>query len=111
MLASPGELPLPGDRSWSYEVKWDGVRALCHSEPGRLSLRSRSGADITAGYPDLARLGRALHQHSAILDGEIVAFDETATPPRPSFQALQRRMHVRDERRVKRLAGHSVATV
>ena len=108
MLARAGDLP--SGEGWSYEVKWDGVRALCHSEPGRLSLRSRSGSDITAGYPDLGRLGRALHEHSAILDGEIVAFDETATPPRPSFQALQRRMHVRDERRVKRLAAEVPVT-
>ena len=108
MLARAGDLPT-GD-GWSYEVKWDGVRALAHSEPGRLSLRSRSGSDITAGYPDLARLNRALHEHGAILDGEIVAFDETATPPRPSFQALQRRMHVRDERRVKRLAAETPVT-
>ncbi len=108
MLARAG--PLPAGEGWSYEVKWDGVRALCHSEPGRMSLRSRGGADITAAYPELARLSRALHEHSAIIDGEIVAFDAAADPPRPSFQALQRRMHVREERRVRRLAAEVPVT-
>ena len=60
--------------------------------------------------PSSAALGRALHEHQAILDGEIVAFDTSADPPRPSFQALQRRMHVRDERRVRRLAAEVPVT-
>ena len=50
-----------------------------------------TGNDITARYPELARLNRALQQHEAMLDGEIVAFDAEG---RPSFEALQRRMHV-----------------
>ena len=108
MLAGAGALP-EGD-GWAYEVKWDGVRALCRSQPGRLSLHSRRGADITAGYPELSGLGRALHEHEVLLDGEIVAFDTSADPPRPSFQALQRRMHVRDERRVRRLAAEVPVT-
>ncbi len=108
MLAGAG--PLPTGDGWAYEVKWDGVRALCRSEPGSLTLRSRAGADITAGYPELGGLARALHEHRVLLDGEIVAFDLTADPPRPSFQALQRRMHVRDERRVRRLAAEVPVT-
>ena len=54
MLATLGELPR-GD-GWSYEVKWDGVRALALVEPGRLTLLSRNGNDITARYPELAGL-------------------------------------------------------
>ena len=70
-------------------------------EPGRLRLESRNLNDITAGYPDLARLGRALGSHRAVLDGEIVAFDADG---RPSFAALQQRMHVTSPARAKRLA-------
>ena len=82
MLSRSGDLPTgPG---WVYEVKWDGVRALAGSEPGRLTLFARSGNDITARYPELARLNRALHEHSALLDGEIVAFDAEG---RPSFRS------------------------
>ena len=99
MLATPGTLP--SGSAWAFEVKWDGVRATCRATPGHLTLRSRSGADITAAYPEIGPMTRALHEHRAILDGEIVAFDAAG---RPSFEALQRRMHVRGEARVRRLA-------
>ena len=75
MLARLADLPSDTQR-WAFEVKWDGVRALAYSEPGRLRLEARSGNDITKRYPELRRLNRALSSHSAILDGEIVAFDD-----------------------------------
>src|SRR4051794_11102770 len=100
MLAKAGPLPRDDER-WAYEIKWDGVRALVYSEPGRMRLESRNRRDITGGHPELRRLNRALSSHSAILDGEIVSFDEDG---RPSFGRLQQRMHVRGESQVKRLA-------
>ncbi len=86
----------PTTRSGRFEIKWDGVRAIAYCEPGRVRLESRNLNDISDSYPELARLGRALGSHSAILDGEIVAFDEEG---RPSFGALQQRMHVSSARR------------
>ena len=53
--ARPRRGRCPTGDGWAFEVKWDGVRAICRSEPGRLSLRSRSGADITAGLPGARR--------------------------------------------------------
>ncbi len=88
MLARIGSLP-HDDTGWAYEVKWDGVRALAYSEPGRLRFAGRGEADITDRYPELARLGRALGAHRAVLDGEIVRFDDAG---RPSFAALQPRI-------------------
>ena len=105
MLATAGTLP-QGD-GWAYEIKWDGIRALCASEPGRLRLWSRSGADITKRYPELARSTRRLREHRAILDGEIVATDDQG---RPDFQALQRRMQLGDERRIDKLAKAAPVT-
>src|ERR1700719_2557375 len=90
MLATGGPLPRE-DAEFAFEIKWDGVRALAYSRPGNLRLESRNRNDITAQYPELARLNRALGSHSAILDGEIVSLDADG---RPSFQALQRRMHL-----------------
>ena len=107
MLARAGELP-DGDDGWAYEIKWDGVRAIVYSRPGELRLESRNLNDITDSYPELARLNRALSSHSAILDGEIVAFDAHG---RPSFAALQRRMHVSSRAQARRLMKDTPVTL
>ncbi|HEX3623477.1 MAG TPA: hypothetical protein VHT97_14275, partial [Acidimicrobiales bacterium] len=52
---------------------------------------NRRGGEITASYPELAGLGDALAPHAAVLDGEMVTFNEKG---QTSFQRLQRRMHV-----------------
>jgi bifunctional non-homologous end joining protein LigD len=100
MLARTGPLPRDDDR-WAYEIKWDGVRAIGSATGGRLRLASRNGRDITPRYPELRELGRALASREAVLDGEVVAFDEAG---RPSFQLLQRRMHLTSEHAVRRLS-------
>lgn len=99
MLARLGDLPRD-PQDWAFEIKWDGVRALAFGQPGRLTLRSRNRLDITAGYPELRAMRAALGHREVILDGEIVAFDDEQ---RPSFERLQRRMHVRGEAQVRRL--------
>jgi bifunctional non-homologous end joining protein LigD len=99
MLARTGDLP-PDDDKWAYEIKWDGVRALGFVEGGRLRLASRNGRDITPRYPELRELGRALAGREVLLDGEVVAFENG----RPSFQRLQRRMHLASEHAVRRLS-------
>jgi bifunctional non-homologous end joining protein LigD len=92
MLATTTTLP-PTFDGWFIEPKWDGVRAVVTVHAGRVTIASRLGNDVTGGYPELAGLADALGGRSAVLDGEIVAFDERTG--RPSFQRLQRRMHVR----------------
>ena len=94
MLARLSTLPPGDDSGWAFEVKWDGVRAQAHTREGHLRLLSRGGNDITTAYPELAALSDALGSREAILDGEIVAFDESG---RPSFAALQARIHLRGE--------------
>ncbi|MFD0582800.1 non-homologous end-joining DNA ligase [Dactylosporangium darangshiense] len=98
MLASPGVLPTgPG---WAYEFKWDGIRAIAVVLEGRTRLFARSGAEVTAAYPELANVGRGLSD--SVLDGEVVAMDEAG---QPSFQVLAERMHVREPNRAARLAA------
>ncbi|MGH9125527.1 MAG: non-homologous end-joining DNA ligase [Acidimicrobiales bacterium] len=91
MLAGSTGIPRT-TTGWVFEPKWDGVRAIARAWSGRVTLASRLGNDVTAGYPELAALGPALGAHAAVLDGEIVAFDDRG---RPSFERLQSRMHVR----------------
>ncbi len=103
MARSATELP-PNERRWSFEVKWDGVRAIAYVQPGRLRLESRNLNDITDTYPEVRGLVGALGMHEAVLDGEIVAFDESgAARPRPSFERLQSRMNVTAPAAVRRL--------
>ncbi len=107
MLARSGGLPAK-DGGWAYEIKWDGVRAVVYSRPGELRLESRNLNDVTGSYPELGRLNRALSSHSAVLDGEIVALDREG---RPSFAALQRRMHVSDRAQARRLMKDTPVTL
>jgi bifunctional non-homologous end joining protein LigD len=103
MLAQVGKLPAKQDR-WSFEVKWDGVRAIAYARPGRLRLESRNLNEITGAYPEVRGLLDDLGMHEAVLDGEIVAFDQNG---RPSFERLQRRMHVTAASTVRRLASEA----
>lgn len=70
---------------WVHELKWDGVRAIASGDG---TVRSRNGNRIEDGYPELV----GAVPEGVVLDGEIVALDQEG---RPSFQALQGRMHVR----------------
>jgi bifunctional non-homologous end joining protein LigD len=100
MMARLAELPAE-DGGWAYEIKWDGVRAIAYSTPGEIRFESRNLNDVTRRYPELRPLNRQLGSRSAVLDGEIVAFDEEG---RPSFERLQPRMHLTREAEVKRRA-------
>jgi bifunctional non-homologous end joining protein LigD len=91
MLASIGDRPF-SHPNWLFEIKWDGVRALAWVDNGRLTLRARSGTDITARYPEFAALPQAISARQAVLDGEIAALDERG---HSDFGLLQERMHVR----------------
>ncbi|HVE68125.1 MAG TPA: non-homologous end-joining DNA ligase, partial [Solirubrobacteraceae bacterium] len=75
---------------------------LAFAEPGRLRLQGRNLNDITARYPEVRGLSGELGSRAAVLDGEVVAFNEAG---RPDFGRLQQRMHVTSEARVKRLAS------
>jgi bifunctional non-homologous end joining protein LigD len=100
MMARLGVLPKPPDDRWAYEIKWDGVRALAFVSGGRVRLSNRNERDITARYPEVRPLGEALGAREALLDGEVVAFDDG----RPSFQRLQSRMHLASDAQVRRMA-------
>jgi bifunctional non-homologous end joining protein LigD len=98
MLATAGSV-LPSGPGWAYEFKWDGVRALVSVTAGAVQITSRLGNDVTVAYPELAGLSAGIED--ALIDGEIVAFDEG----RPSFGRLQLRMHVRVARQAAQLAA------
>jgi len=100
MKAVTGTLPAD-EAGWAFEIKWDGVRVLSSIQQKGVRLRSSRGNDITGRYPELRGLADALEGHRTVLDGEVVAFDETG---RPSFGRLQTRMHVASAAEVARRA-------
>ncbi len=87
------------DEAWAFEIKWDGVRAIALCGTGHVTLQSRTLRDITRQYPEIAAIALELEGREAALDGELVAFGEDG---RPSFQLLQRRMHVATEAEVRK---------
>ena len=101
MLATAGTLP-SDDEAFAFEIKWDGVRAVSYVRDGDMHVESRNLNDITNRYPEIHPLAEALGSHAAVLDGEVVAFDEHG---RPSFGQLQRRMHLANEWEVRQRMG------
>lgn len=90
MLAGAEGVPHNPD-AYQLEPKLDGQRAVVIVEPSGVTLLNRRGGEITPTYPELGGLADALAPHAAVLDGEVVTFNEKG---QTSFQRLQRRMHV-----------------
>ena len=67
-----------------YEPKLDGIRALCYVD-GSIRFISRNDNDLTAQYDDL-QFRKNIKARHAVLDGELVGFDQTG---RPNFNELQ----------------------
>jgi bifunctional non-homologous end joining protein LigD len=84
MNAKIGTLDYLNKSGYIYEPKLDGYRALCYVNR-EIAFISRNNNDITKNFPDL-RFRKKIKAKSAILDGEIVAYDKNGNP---SFSLLQ----------------------
>jgi len=73
---------------WVYEEKYDGIRAVAYRDGDRVRLLSRTGQDLTAGFPGVVDALRGLPDRDSVLDGELVVFDANGVS---RFQLLQRR--------------------
>lgn len=88
MLAKSSGLPTD-DKPYSFEIKWDGIRAILYYTTEQLIITSRNLKDVTSQYPELQQLAEMLIGQQVILDGEIIAFNKKG---QPSFTLLQQRM-------------------
>ena len=94
MLAVPAE---PFDSAeYSFELKWDGIRALAAVDKGGWRLWGRERADYTVRYSELDML-RCLPA-GTLVDGELVAFDAAG---RPDLPGLLRRHGLTDAWRIR----------
>ena len=102
MLSRPG--PLPEFGNWSFEVKWDGFRAIVFVDGEEDYIQSRGGKSLRRYFPELEFApGRW------VLDGELVIRDAEGNL---EFDKLQERIHPaasRIERLSKALPLHVVA--
>lgn len=67
------------DPAWSYEIKWDGWRAIVAITGKGVRAWTRHGNDITARFPELQALSAAVTS-PAVLDGELCALDDEGYP-------------------------------
>ena len=86
MKAGMGTLP-PDDGDWAYEIKWDGYRTIVFVDGDTVRLQSTSGKDVSERWPEFAGLAASVNAQTAILDAELVVFDDDG---RPSFELVQR---------------------
>jgi bifunctional non-homologous end joining protein LigD len=78
---------VPSGRDWSFEVKFDGYRALAYLRGSEARLVSRNGNDLTERFENVARaLSSAVKTPDCVLDGEVCALDEEG---RSSFSSMQ----------------------
>lgn len=98
MLAVSVEKPFDSPE-WLFEIKWDGYRAISFIEDGKVRLVSRNQNDLTAQFSELRDLPKFVKAKTAILDGEVVALDQSG---RSSFSLVQQRTGIRG-------GGHRVA--
>lgn len=103
MLATAGTQPI--GEQWSHEVKWDGFRIIADIADSRLRLYSRTGRDVTDGFPELDPITAVLKD--AQLDGEMIALRDGM----PSFEALAERWQVNDRRRALEFAERQPVSV
>jgi len=100
MSASIAVQPPAGD-DWLFEVKWDGVRALCFLDGEEVSIYSRTGRRTERQYPELSVLPHFVAARQAVLDGEITVLDAKGVS---RFELIQPRIANTDSAAVAHLA-------
>lgn len=87
MLASPGGNPFTS-ADWLYEIKYDGYRCMARIRDGQVELRTKSGLQCTAWFPELARALAGVADGPHVIDGEVCVLDDLG---RSDFDRLRAR--------------------
>lgn len=106
MLATAVSRP-PSGAQWLYEIKWDGIRAMCQIENGAVKIYSRRGNRCERQFPEFRSLPKQVNCKTAWLDGEICVLDENG---RSRFHNIQPRIGA-NQTAVPRLLETAPATL
>jgi bifunctional non-homologous end joining protein LigD len=86
MLATLAEGPPKDEQEWSYELKYDGFRAVAAITGGEVTMLSRNELDLSARFPRIYAALQKWKTKDIVIDGEVVVLDEKGAP---RFQLLQ----------------------
>lgn len=99
MLLSEQKVPFDSD-DFLYEIKFDGIRALCFINGDNILLQSRGKNNITPLFPEINVL-KKLTNKKVVFDGEIVIFDDGVS----SFSLIQKRLHLKNKNKIEELSN------
>ncbi|WP_332715568.1 DNA ligase D [Pelagibacterium mangrovi] len=80
---------VPSGRDWLFEMKYDGYRCLAAVSRDTVRLYTRNGLDWTDKFAPLVAPFSGLTKSSALIDGEICAFDGDG---KTSFSTLKKHL-------------------
>jgi bifunctional non-homologous end joining protein LigD len=99
---------IPGNESYSYEIKWDGIRVIIRKDGDSIKIISRNGNDLTDKFPKIVKEMADFDATSALLDGEIVCLDPKGVP---DFSKVISRMHLTGKEAIEKASIYNKATV
>src|ERR1700689_2064598 len=97
---------LPAGKTWIFEPKWDGFRALVFRDGDEILIQSRDQKSLNRYFPEVVDTMRAQLPMRCVLDGEIVI----AAARGLEFELLQLRIHPAASR-VKLLSQQTPASI
>lgn len=98
MLLSEIKEPFDSE-DYIFEVKFDGIRAVCFANNKEVKIMSRNKKDISYLFPELENI-KKLCKYNVIFDGEIVIIEDG----KPSFTKLQERLNLRNKTKIDYLS-------
>ncbi len=83
---------IKSEEGWIHQVKWDGIRGISYFDQNSVRIFTKQGRERTGFYPEIRRSAGLLKADHAVLDGEMIVFDEYG---RPSFNLALTREKIR----------------
>jgi len=96
------------DENFIFEIKFDGTRTIAYIDRNKEEVRllNRRGFWFEYRYPEMKNLWKDIEANQAILDGELVIFNNG----KPDFRLLAEREHVDEKTRIEILSKVNPAT-